>query len=491
MRIRKEPKRAVALLTAMMAAFCMTGCGQDASTEPEQAALSENAGETERESAGKEVDAAQSAAENAKKAAEDAVKKESAKESRSDDEGKDADTGMPGLQYIEQVNIKDYYGDKSGYEVYVPAGYSDKGEYLFFYDHGITFKASTCSFTSAQELWEHLETMAGYTIKSLQDDDNFMDMEVSEIMENGSDKYQIISARREDFGADPYWIHYIFYMDAQEEGKGVLWEMNVHEAASDMETDLIIEELAQCYRFNLDEVKMSEERMAVLGAKYPSETILWFNATYAPLTYSNSCDWKLVGGMEATDYNAEFNRAGLSRSWDIEDRESALETVERLIEKGHKDKCRECMEELEEMGILDVDEETFMQELADSGIEENLFRYVIAYYMHQEGLDADYIAAWDLCRANQLYADFYICGYMTYEEAMDASLENSLVLQKMYPSWEDMVNAYMLGFQFWQSDPCLTEYSPTMQRYQCYEELLKMEDGPYTLDWNMELVKSW
>lgn len=222
-----------------------------------------------------------------------------------------------------------------------------------------------------------------------------------------------------------------------------------------------------------------------------SDTVLWFNATYAPLTYSNSGNWKLVGGLEPTETNQELVQYLMRRDWDIEDKNSALETIESLKKKGHRARCRECMEELAEMGMLDYSEEEFLQELAESGIEENLFRYVIAYYLYQDGLDADYIAAWDLCRVNQLYADFYICGYMTYEQAMDASLENSKILQQMYPSWEAMVDAYMLGYQFWQSDPCLTEDSPTLKRYGYYEILREMDNGPYTLDWNMELDKSW
>ncbi len=75
-----------------------------------------------------------------------------------------------------------------------------------------------------------------------------------------------------------------------------------------------------------------------------------------------------------------------------------------------------------------------------------------------------------------------ICGYMTYEEAMDASLENSLILQEMYPSWEEMMNFYMLGYQFWKNDPATTEDSPTMERYRYYEMLHQTENGPYSLE---------
>ena len=227
------------------------------------------------------------------------------------------------------------------------------------------------------------------------------------------------------------------------------------------------------------------------GEKQLPDTVLWFNATYAPLTYSNSGDWRQVGGVEPTGMDSSLVRYALNRDWNIEDKESALETVESLKLEGHRAKCRECMEELEEMGMLEYGEEEFVQKLQESGIEENLFRYVIAYYLYQSGQNENYIAAWDLCRVNQLYADFYICEYMTYEEAMNASLENSKNLQQMYSSWEEMMDSYMMGYQFWQSDPAVTEDSPTLKRYGYYETLHAMDDGPYTLDWDMELKKSW
>ncbi len=227
------------------------------------------------------------------------------------------------------------------------------------------------------------------------------------------------------------------------------------------------------------------------GIEELPDTILWFNATYAPLTYNNGGEWRIVSGGEITEDYQKFVSLSLKSSWSIRDRESALETVKKLQQEGHRKIYRECLEELKERRMLNLGEKEFVQALENSGIEKNLFRYVLVYSFYHEGWDEDAIAAWDLCRVNQLYADFYVCGYMTYEEAMDASLKNSLELQKMYDSWEELVDSYMLGYQFWQSDPCLTEDSPTQQRYQCYEMLKKMEDGPYSLDWNMKLKKSW
>ncbi len=405
------------------------------------------------------------------------------------------------LQYIELTEVEDYYGDKSLYPVYVPKGHSNENGFIFYSDHGLIFAASAMKYSANEYLMESMKTSVEFSAEEWMDDNSgYTDVELSEILENGEDRYQILTAQKEDLYGIPYEVSHIYYMNIQETGCGVLWDLELSEIGVDSDTDSIIDELAQCYDVDLDVIKASggwaianEERLAEeKRANSLPETILWFNATYAPLTYSNGFDWEKVGGMEPSESNQQLNKFLLSRDWDIEDEASALETVESLKANGHRAKCRECMEKLKELGILDEkNEETFLKALMDSGIEENLYRYVIAYQLHQSGLDADFIAAWDLCRVNQLYADFYICGYMSYEDALDASLENSLILQKMYSSWEDMVNAYLLGYQFWRSDPVLTDDSPTMERYQCYLDLLEMEDGPYTLDWNMKLEKSW
>lgn len=229
------------------------------------------------------------------------------------------------------------------------------------------------------------------------------------------------------------------------------------------------------------------------------ETVLWFNATYACLTYTNGWDWRWVGGQEPTEENARITEYLLYSSWDVLDRRSGVETVNKLLGGGHRAKCRECTEELEAWGLLDLNEVRFGEEIAkilngertDIDLGEVPGRYVVAYYMHHAGMEPEYIAAWDLCRVNQLYADFYLCGFMEYEEAMDASLENSLALQKMYDSWDEMMDAYLLGYQFWQGDLDIAEDSPTKERRQYYEMLKKSGDNPYELDWNMELKKSW
>lgn len=221
------------------------------------------------------------------------------------------------------------------------------------------------------------------------------------------------------------------------------------------------------------------------------ETVLWFNGTYAALTYSNGWDWHLVGGVELTEDNIDLTKALLYYDWSVIDRESALVTADILMTEGHRGKCQECMDELEEWGLLELNQEEFVDKLLEIEPEGNLGRYILTYDMYLNGIEPEYIAAFDLCRVNQLYAAYYVCGFMDYEEAMDASLENSLILQKMYGSWEEMMDAYMLGFQFWKGDLEITDDSPTIERYHYYMTLHSLEDNPYNMDWNMELKKSW
>lgn len=229
------------------------------------------------------------------------------------------------------------------------------------------------------------------------------------------------------------------------------------------------------------------------------ETVLWFNATYACLTYTNGWDWRWVAGQEPTEENAERAEYLLYSSWDVTDRKSGVETVNNLLEGGHRAKCRECMDNLEDWGFMDLSEQRFAEEITkivtgertDIDLGDAPGRYVLAYYMYHSGIEAEYIAAWDLCRVNQLYAGFYVCGYMTYEEAMDASLENSLTLQKMYDSWEEMMKGYLLGYQFWTEDLNAKGNSRTKERKDVYEMILQIEDNPYVLDWDMKLKKSW
>ena len=254
------------------------------------------------------------------------------------------------------------------------------------------------------------------------------------------------------------------------------------------------EEFDDVWEYEEDEFEQAElteeEQEVQLEAELElmeSDTVLWMNATYAPLTYANGDDWRIVAGREKREENIAIVEYTLERDWGIYDRYSAIETIERLKENGHTKRFQELVSYWEGKPVG----EDIRYESVEDMDEDTKARALIVKEMMDAGYASDYIKAWDLCRVNQLYADCYLLGYMTFEEAMDCSLENSKKLQKMYNSWEDMVNAYMMGYRFWSCDLEYSEFGPTAFRYMCYEDLRDMYDSPYDIDWNHYLEKTW
>lgn len=266
--------------------------------------------------------------------------------------------------YLEPVMIEDTYGDMAEYEIYAPKDSSNEDGLLFYSGHGLTFSAHVSDYSNTEvpmEEWleyvVHLETDMWEEQPS-----EYMDVKIEEIVEAGEDLYQIVSAEREDVFGIPFEIEHLFYMSMKKESLCVQLHLVLNGNSTDSETELIIDELAQCYGFQPEEIKPNgnreeadEERIRAQQEKDSlPETVLWFNATYAPLTQSNKSfgtNWKLVGGMKASEDNAAFCRQTLENSWEITDAASALETVESLKVKGHREKFRQCMEDLSESAL--------------------------------------------------------------------------------------------------------------------------------------------
>lgn len=297
---RQKGKLSLGICIMLLAAG-LTGCGNEAVEE-----------ETQDISADAESDEDE---ENSDSAEEAGADKEEAEEQEEEE-----------LQYIELIEVEDYYGDHSLYEVYVPIGNANEYGFVSYFDHGLDFYASVYTgFDSSAYLELCLKDSVEYEFEEWQNDERYRDVEVSDVLKNGSDRYQILTAKKEDFYGTIYDTAEIYYMDIREKGIGVLWHMVMEENGADEETELIIDELARCYDVDLDGLKASggwvlaneeriqQEKDAQKEANRLPKTILWFNATYAPLTYSNNCDWEIVGGMEADDYNKDFNKRMLCR----------------------------------------------------------------------------------------------------------------------------------------------------------------------------------
>lgn len=167
---------------------------------------------------------------------------------------------IDGLRYMEAIEVEDFYGDKSRYEVYGPKESEASDGFVSWYDHGLFYNASVYDMGSNSFAYSFLDDMAGYTKESwLSENSGYRDVVCSEMKKNGDDRYITMTAVRDDYNGVPYAEKYVHYMQIVKEGVGVYWSLEMTENTADEETGLVIDELAGCYGINLDILKPTGE----------------------------------------------------------------------------------------------------------------------------------------------------------------------------------------------------------------------------------------
>ncbi|MCM1192763.1 MAG: hypothetical protein NC123_14160 [Butyrivibrio sp.] len=120
------------------------------------------------------------------------------------------------FQYIELTEIEDFYGDNSMYEVYAPMGNSNEDGNIFYYGHGLTYNACVYGygFELNEYLLEALESWTAFETEGwLDDNSEYTDVEISRVLQNGKDLYQVVTAKKEDLFGTPYEVNLIYYMN--------------------------------------------------------------------------------------------------------------------------------------------------------------------------------------------------------------------------------------------------------------------------------------
>lgn len=216
-----------------------------------------------------------------------------------------------------------------------------------------------------------------------------------------------------------------------------------------------------------------------------SDTVRWFNASYAVLTDLNNWDYTRFGGMELTDSNQSLIQQLLDQWWGVTDRTTADETLDWILEEGHRIEFVDTMAFLEETGIGDVEEDARTAWILDNFdvSDEEAQVYADCYGAYLERGE-NCIAGWDYCRALNLMGYYYEAGYYTEEEALDKSLEIAQIAQPLFRSWDDLIDSYMWGYEYWAEES-------SADRRAVYADLQTRDDNPYTVDYQTTLEKTW
>lgn len=233
---------------------------------------------------------------------------------------------------------------------------------------------------------------------------------------------------------------------------------------------------------------MTFEELDVPVPETLSDTLRWFNASYAIITKLNGGNLDIVAGYEPGGMIEETMKAMLQRDWDVSDKASLEESINWLITEGHN---KDAMDYLTELKVDGMSREELVSTMEESGFDAEDQTVILAAFDAKAAYGDLAISGWDLSRAMSLIGWGYLSGYYSYEEAMDKSMETAQSIQQSFGSWDEFMNSYFLGYSYWSGDNLEDTSSQAYTRKQMYEEMKGEENGVYGVDFKAQLGKEW
>ncbi len=208
-----------------------------------------------------------------------------------------------------------------------------------------------------------------------------------------------------------------------------------------------------------------------------SPTLQWMNTAGSILLAVNNGDFRYMAGIYFPGNENKQDRASkikemLWEYWEIQGHESAIETMKRLVNSGMRAWYGEEMRKLEtiystysEQQLIDIAKQTNPKADEDSFLPKMLMAY------RKYGENA--IIGWDMGRAAYIIQCCYFVGYVSMEEVLDIGVEAGKKAQAIFDNWEQMMESYLLGGQFWMKEDANDPNSMTSKRWKIYEQLWK------------------
>lgn len=179
----------------------------------------------------------------------------------------------------------------------------------------------------------------------------------------------------------------------------------------------------------------------------------------------------------------------LSSSWNVENAADLTEMADWLINEGHNQNALEFLSQYNTGN--EVNRDSFDAKLKEQNLDEGTYISLLAAYDAWSAYEDAAIAAWDLSRVGTIMSFGYVSGYCTYEEAMDKILEAAEKSQELFDSWEDFNKSYLYGYSYWSEESLDDSASSAAERAALIQSMESQANGPFSIDWNMELKKEW
>ena len=206
-----------------------------------------------------------------------------------------------------------------------------------------------------------------------------------------------------------------------------------------------------------------------------SPTLQWMNTAGSILLATNQDDFRYMGGVFFPGKENNQNLvSSIKRSlwdyWEIQGHESAMDTMTRLVRSGMRVWYAEEMQRLEIL-YHDYSEEQLIEVAQKENPKANedsfLPKMLLAYRRYGENA----LLGWDMGRAAYIIQWCYFVGYVSMEEVLEIGVEAGQKAQQCFQNWEEMMESYLLGGQYWQREDASDPNSMTAKRWKIYEAL--------------------
>ena len=204
---------------------------------------------------------------------------------------------------------------------------------------------------------------------------------------------------------------------------------------------------------------------------------LWLNVAGGVLSAANGADTQRLmlhlAGNPGTKLRRMTLRRTLKNAWDITDHDTAVEEMSELLTMGMRMQFHVMMEIQEQRAVLGADSgpdrsqrggEKDLPVPEESGLQARLLSA-----WRRQGPNA--LLGWDLGRlaCNAQYC--YLAGYLSREELDALGMVAYDIAQENCSGWEELMESYMLGFQFWCGEDEDIPGSKGAERRAAYEKL--------------------
>ncbi len=229
-----------------------------------------------------------------------------------------------------------------------------------------------------------------------------------------------------------------------------------------------------------------------------SPTLQWMNTAGSILIAANGGLFHQMAGTfypgdELHPDRVQRVQRMLRNSWGIETHDKAMDEMQALLDTGMRAEYAEDMQTLESQYAGFSEEELIReaQKQAPNADEDSyLPKMLMAYRQHGENA----LLGWDLGRAAFVIQACYFAGYVSMEEVLEIGVEAGKKAQAVFHSWEEMMESYLLGTQYWQQEERNDPKSITANRWKLYKKLWRGDNFfrvcPYlSIPFDLELSK--